>query len=133
MLRLDIYCFEKTTDHEIDRDIITKEEEEPLKEENYICYRCEHKITTRKEEISINNTHEHTFVNPAGYVYHIGCFKAASGCLEVGEPTSEHSWFSGYTWNYALCQNCLAHLGWFYTSSTGSPFYGLILDHLIQT
>lgn len=72
---------------------------------------------------------EHTFSNPDGFVFHIGCFRNAHGCTAVGIPTLEHTWFSGYSWRIAVCARCQTHLGWWYRAPA-DQFYGLIVDRL---
>jgi hypothetical protein len=62
-------------------------------------------------------------------MFRIGCFANAPGCEVIGEPTTEHTWFSGYAWSYAVCTGCLTHLGWYFTD--GRSFFGLILDRLV--
>jgi hypothetical protein len=94
------------------------------------CTACGFRITSWGERISVDGAFEHTFVNPGGYVYRIGCFRQAPGCFDAEEPTDEHSWFKGCAWQYAVCGGCLAHLGWVYTSAAGERFHGLILDRL---
>ena len=49
--------------------------------------------------------------------------------MHAGEPTTEHSWFPGYTWRIALCSRCRNHLGWLFQGH-GEGFYGLILTQL---
>jgi hypothetical protein len=132
MLVFDIYNFDlkdgRSTDKQSDQSVgvITEDED------NYLCLPCRSVVTRRKDETSIGEAHEYTFMNPAGIVFHIGCFKRAAGCLAAGRPTDDNTWFSGYLWNYALCANCLAHLGWAYSSHAGGHFFGLILDQLIR-
>ncbi len=96
-----------------------------------LCSNCKHVVTTTAEKIEITGKHHHTFTNPRGFIYKIGCFGAAPGVLNQGAPTLEFTWFSGYSWCYSLCVRCFAHLGWFFESSDKN-FYGLILDHLIE-
>jgi hypothetical protein len=96
-----------------------------------LCRVCGHKIATIDHMITINGEHKHTFTNPAGVSYTIGCFSAASGCFIYGTSTYEFTWFKGFSWRLALCANCLVHLGWHYQSSD-AHFFGLILAHLIE-
>lgn len=96
------------------------------------CRFCGHPITRQAYRIDINGSHHHTFNNPSGYLFEIGCFSSASGCASQGKPTLEFSWFTGYSWCFALCVYCHAHLGWLYQSMSGSRFYGLILNHLTE-
>ena len=110
------------------------EDEEALAREmpQLHCAACGHPITTRQETISINGSHEHTFTNPHGLVFRIGCFGAAPGCLGIGDATEAWTWFSGYKWRIAVCRQCRNHLGWAYRSEAADSFFGLILDRLVS-
>ena len=99
------------------------------KEEKILCQVCQHQITSHENKIEVNGQHEHILSNPCGIVFEIGCFSEAAGCVNYGLSTSEHTWFAGYSWQFALCANCLSHLGWFFQSESDS-FYGLILKKL---
>ncbi|HEV7555110.1 MAG TPA: cereblon family protein [Kofleriaceae bacterium] len=90
------------------------------------CASCDHRITEEAYWIEIAGAHEHTFVNPGGFVHHIGCFVAAPGCVHVGAPETAFSWFPGYSWQIASCARCRAHLGWIFRS-TPEQFHGLRL------
>jgi len=102
-----------------------KEKELPL-----LCIGCLNLITTQGAAIPVCSQHRHTFRNPAGIVYEIGCFSSARGCMNAGEPSVEYTWFPGYSWCYSMCAKCSVHLGWLYQSGD-SYFYGLILKRLI--
>ena len=107
--------------------------EEQLQDEPVICCRRCHQVVTRPEErIEKNGAHQHTFANPQGHVFEIGCFRSAEGCAYEGPAIYEFSWFSGYGWRVAVCRSCLNHLGWLYVSKGLAPFHGLILDRLIE-
>ncbi len=82
--------------------------------------------------ITIQGQHSHTFTNPAGILYTIGCFSKADGCIVHGMPTTEFTWFEGFRWSIALCGGCLIHLGWFYQSGS-EAFFGMILDRLVES
>ncbi len=90
-----------------------------------VCRRCRAVITSRDQAIVVNDAHFHAFFNPAGIVYEIRCFRRAPGCFIHGRPTTEFTWFNGYSWQFCLCSTCLTHLGWFF-SAAGFSFYGLI-------
>ena len=96
-----------------------------------LCRVCKNKISSLDEMVSIDGHHRHTFTNPLGIVYEIGCFSAANGCMVLGSPTLEHTWFPGFSWNFALCSQCFSHLGWYYQSA-GKSFFGLILKNLLE-
>lgn len=96
------------------------------------CAACMNEITTVEEWISMQHAREHTFTNPAGYEFTIGCFRRAPGCSGEGPATEAHTWFPGYAWCYALCRKCRIHLGWLYRAGAERDcFHGLILNRLI--
>jgi hypothetical protein len=115
-------------------DILTVEEVEDQtreEEEEYIlCRQCHHPVTRPADRIEKDGTHRHTFANPHGIVYEIGCFQSAFGCGYTGPATTEFTWFKGYSWRIAICRSCLAHLGWVFLSAGSDQFHGLILDRL---
>ncbi len=98
-----------------------------------ICKGCGHPITAAKFRTERNGKQLHTFFNPQGILFEIGCFVKAPGCMVQGAPTTEFSWFPGYAWHYAHCGNCLEHLGWQFLVADGQGgFFGLILPKLIE-
>ncbi len=104
----------------------------PKKEKRLFCAACRHLVTHQDERIPIQGGHEHTFTNPHGITYHIGCYREAIGCAPVGAAVAEFSWFRGYAWRIALCANCRTHLGWRF--QTGDEyFHGLIVGRLTST
>ena len=109
----------------------TSDEVETDAEKGLVCRKCRAHVTENRHAVAINGNHLHTFFNPAGIVFEIRCFSQARGCVVHGEATGEFSWFAGYVWRYALCGNCLAHLGWKYESRENS-FFGLIKDKLVD-
>jgi len=107
-----------------------KDDKSENEREKLFCRICLNLITQDSYGIEVDGSHSHTFMNPRGIVFHIGCFMNAQGCFVMGAPTFEFTWFSGYRWCHVVCANCFNHLGWHYQSG-GSSFYGLILDQLI--
>ena len=96
-----------------------------------VCSTCSHVVTAADKRIQVNNSHKHTFFNPAGIVYELGCFSDAPGCMAIGERSREFSWFAGASWQVVLCGNCQSHLGWLFRTAD-STFYGLILAQLLE-
>jgi hypothetical protein len=119
-----------------DGEVATVEKEAPKRspeEEQYIlCRQCRQAITRPVERISIQGSHQHTFANPHGVVFEIGCFKDVIGCGYAGAATDEFSWFAGYSWRICFCSMCLTHLGWIFSSNAGDIFHALIIDRIIQ-
>lgn len=95
------------------------------------CAQCLQPVTRVGDKISMQGVHRHTFANPHGVVFEIGCFREAMGCRYAGPPTSEFTWFSGYAWRIAVCRTCMLHLGWLFTATKMDSFYGLINDRLV--
>jgi hypothetical protein len=93
------------------------------------CRVCEGEVTSRNWKIAVQGSHAHTFFNPAGIVFELGCFKVAPGCRGAGEATSDFTWFAGYVWSFALCRHCNSHLGWFFEKDEHS-FFGLIFANI---
>lgn len=109
-----------------------KEEEHAQETRQIVCRQCHNVITRPEERIEVNGSHQHTFANPSGLLFEIGCFQTAEGCGYTGEATEEYSWFKGYAWRVAVCGKCLTQIGWLFSAAMGvSRFNGLILDRLI--
>lgn len=93
------------------------------------CAACGHRITDRAYRSERSGAHAHTFVNPGGFTYRIGCFVAAPGCAYRGTTSTELSWFPGWTWQVAICARCRVHVGWVFRRA-GEQFHGLIVSAL---
>jgi len=93
-----------------------------------ICVKCGYQIAAESDRIEVSGAHAHTRLNPAGVLFHFGCFAEARGCVVDGAPTLAHTWFTGCAWQYAHCGNCRAHLGWFFSGE--QSFFGLIAERL---
>ncbi len=113
---------------------------EPLSDEStatehearLVCAACGHFVTLPRERISIEGSHEHEFMNPAGLRFRIRCFRTAPGAAEVGEISPVWTWFPGFAWQVAICRRCTTHLGWAYVRDE-QRFYGLIDERLRET
>jgi hypothetical protein len=94
-----------------------------------VCDGCGHAVSSTAARIDVAGRHEHRCVNPHGFVFRIGCYREAPGMARRGLAVAEHSWFSGYAWQIALCSRCSAHLGWAFSGASPS-FYALIVDRV---
>ncbi|HSB61576.1 MAG TPA: cereblon family protein, partial [Vicinamibacteria bacterium] len=94
------------------------------------CAFCLREVTTAAARISVGGAHEHSFVNPHGLRFRIGCFADAAG-RTAGEPSTYWTWFPGHSWQVELCATCGEHLGWLFRSAD-TLFHGLILDRLVE-
>lgn len=124
-----ICSFDKETSWspEENTDQAVKEKDEPA----ICCAFCQHPITNRKFAIDASGSHYHVFTNPGGASFEIAMYEKAD-CINHGPATTEYTWFTGYAWQVALCSNCKAHLGWYYTGLDSPGFYGLIVDHIVE-
>jgi hypothetical protein len=104
----------------------------PEEQEYILCRQCRQALCSPADRITMQGTHRHTFANPHGLVFEIGCFKNVKGCGYAGPATDEFTWFAGYSWRVCYCAMCLTHLGWIFGSGGGNIFHGLILDRLIE-
>jgi hypothetical protein len=98
-----------------------------------LCDRCGFHVTDRRYRIEVQGQHEHRFMNPGGFLYHVGCFAEAVGCANVGPDSPEYPWFVGYLWCCSICGGCGQQLGWRFRGGAApglSTFFGLILDRL---
>lgn len=95
-----------------------------------LCAACANSITRHEMRIEVSDAHRHTFTNPAGFTYTIGCFADAPGCAQSGVYTAEWSWFADHEWRYANCRRCKAHVGWHFRGA--GRFFSLILERLVE-
>jgi hypothetical protein len=95
------------------------------------CAICAAEITTDAARMAVSGAHEHTFANPHGIVFRLGCFAAGTGLVAVGAPSAYFTWFPGHTWQAEHCASCGGHLGWLFRGAD-TAFHGLILDRLAE-
>jgi hypothetical protein len=93
--------------------------------------RCGEPVARAGDRIEVEGQHRHTKMNPHGFLFRIGCFRRAPGCLDPEAASTFWSWFEGYAWRAASCRGCAEHLGWSFTGS-GGRFFGLIIDRLSE-
>ncbi|MBZ0237603.1 MAG: hypothetical protein K8M05_35130 [Deltaproteobacteria bacterium] len=109
----------------------TVRDEAPRDPRELLCRTCRSRITHEDHRVEVNGAHEHTFVNPGGFVHRIGCFAVATHLGQIGRPETAFSWFPGFSWQIVVCKTCRTHLGWIYRCA-GDRFTGLLLDELVS-
>src|SRR4051794_17134502 len=72
-------------------------------ERTLVCVDCGHAITTDAARTERLGAHAHTFPNPDGLRFCIGCFTEAPGVRVVGEESGYFTWFPGFAWTVAVC------------------------------
>ena len=95
------------------------------------CARCQEPVTSAAEWLEVGGAREHTFMNPHGFAFRIGCFAAARALEGAGGWSDEWSWFPPCLWQVQHCARCGEHLGWAFRSAD-RRFFGLVLDRLVQ-
>ena len=102
---------------------------------SYQCIACGSPITYSDRLLPVGGSNRHFFVNPSGVECDFHTFYACPGAMALGEPTTLHSWFPGYSWRLAFCQQCGQHLGWYYETVSGNnkqnEFWGILVSNLI--
>ena len=93
------------------------------------CARCDTLITYSSQAFFYNGEHHFRRTNPHGLTFDLALYQQAA-CRVRGEPTTEWSWFGGYAWQLAMCPACGAHLGWAFSGTDKSGFFGLIVTRL---
>ncbi len=94
-----------------------------------VCASCGHEVAKVDDRIDVAGRHQHTCVNPAGYVYRIACYRHAAGCIGEGGWSDHYTWFAGTFWQLSCCGRCGIHLGWGF-SGDDADFHGLISDRI---
>ena len=95
-----------------------------------VCVECSQGITVDFERIEVNGAHEHTFINPSGIIFQIGCFTRVFETKISGSATEQWCWFKDYSWRMVCCDRCGTHLGWVYMANGEIRFFGLIINRL---
>ena len=103
-------------------------EEGPL-----LCARCHETVTWQEALFQMGDPHQ-VFANPHGHVFDLVTAKEATGVILLGPPTTEFTWFAGYTWCVIVCAACQVHLGWGYQAIQAerapSRFFGFLKERL---
>ncbi len=109
--------------------------DEEAPERRLRCAGCGAEIAAQSALFGMRSSSaEHVFPNPLGQMRVILTLRAAR-VVCVSRPTTEFTWFAGYSWRIAVCGACELHLGWLFEAvSTGEPasFYGLLKESLVE-
>jgi hypothetical protein len=97
----------------------------------WVCARCAGFVAEGRARIEVDGAFTHSFINPEGAIFRVGCFAVAPGAVPWGEMSLHWTWFPGFAWRAASCSGCGAHLGWVY-SGDASSFVALILDRIVE-
>ncbi len=111
-------------------ELAVEKQRQKSKGQRWCCAICGTYVTDDGQRISIDGTYDHYKINPHGHTFRFRSFKYAEGCERAGQATAEHSWYTGYLWQFAHCARCKTQLGWYFSGS--ESFYGLINRQIVQ-
>lgn len=117
----------------LNQDTDTLVRDEAQTDDSLYCVKCGLTLTRTRWAVGVGGF-ERVFINPAGRVFRIACFREAPGAADWGETTAEHTWFPGYAWTIQACRGCGGHVGWRFEGA-GAPavFFGLIKTALTDS
>mmetsp|Transcript_1798 Transcript_1798/g.4179 ORF Transcript_1798/g.4179 Transcript_1798/m.4179 type:complete len:498 (+) Transcript_1798:343-1836(+) len=104
-------------------------------EEILYCGFCNAQLATTSNVISMSTDGATgSFMNAHGYTHQLLTINEVEGYFELGETTTEHTYFPGYAWTCIACRRCNFHIGWKYEAVTPrlrpSVFFGLLRSML---
>ncbi|XP_050091140.1 protein cereblon [Anopheles aquasalis] len=98
----------------------------------FICKRCDSEIANYNDIFAMSKQGVQTsYCNPSGYVHDtLTVLKTKeNSTLTVDRPSTDFSWFPGYSWQITVCANCRQHLGWKFVATKKNflpkSFFGL--------
>ena len=112
---VDAFFLHETDGTGADIETLQRDEEEQKPEKALFCKSCGRLITYAEHAVEVDDSHHHTFFNPAGIIYEIRCFSSAEGCATARDASSEFTWFAGFVWRVAFCAGCSVHIGWHFS------------------
>jgi cereblon len=77
------------------------------------CNQCQCVIANHGDIFSMSiEGPQGTYVNPHGFVHELITVTKIKHTVYRGLPSTEASWFPGYSWRIVECRVCRNHLGW---------------------
>jgi cereblon len=102
------------------------------------CKRCNNSIAVYADIFAMAKGNVNAnYCNPAGYIHEtLTVQKTIENALRlVDRPSTDFSWFPGYSWQIAVCSKCSIHVGWKFSSVVKhlkpKSFFGLSNKSLI--
>lgn len=126
--------------------IISEKVKELSRQERYICCSgCETKLSTVDRVFTVDGAEGATsaYVNGHGYIHQITTLRdvAIQEIFLHGPPSTENSYFPGYSWTICYCKSCASILGWMFRRVKGGnvglsedrpkSFYGFMSSNIV--
>ena len=113
------------------------EEDQPSlkKDSSIVCSKCETTISKSSYIFALESDQTtRVFANPAGALFEVVTITTAQNTKTIHSPTSEFTWFPGFSWQICFCTGCSNQLGWFFkalgTHEIIDSFYAFILSEI---
>lgn len=81
----------------------------------FCCSRCKNQIADCSSLFAMSKHGVQTnYCNPSGFIHETNTVYSIKpdAVYHSGEPSTEFSWFPGYSWEILLCRMCQIHVGW---------------------
>lgn len=84
----------------------------------FVCFSCDSFIARQSDIFPMSKEGPHgMYCNAAGIIHDTVTLYHAQGLqLSHDPPSIECTWFPGYAWTIASCNNCDIHMGWKFTA-----------------
>lgn len=98
----------------------------------FCCKKCDRGIANYADMFAMSNQGvSSSYCNPSGFVHEtLTVYQTLPKTTRTTtKPSTEFSWFPGYSWQIAICNACNNHIGWKFIATKRSlkprKFYGL--------
>ncbi|XP_055534051.1 protein cereblon-like [Wyeomyia smithii] len=98
----------------------------------FLCAKCDLWIADYADMFAMSNQGvSSSYCNPSGFVHEtLTVYQTQPNVIRTTtKPSTEFSWFPGYSWQIAICNVCSIHIGWKFVATKRSlkprKFYGL--------
>lgn len=98
----------------------------------FCCRKCDRKLANYVDMFAMSKQGvSSSYCNPSGFVHEtLTVYRVIPKTIRTtSKPSTDFSWFPGYSWQISVCNACNNHIGWkFVTTKRGykpKKFYGL--------
>ncbi|XP_043674625.1 protein cereblon isoform X1 [Vespula pensylvanica] len=102
-----------------------------IEDRSFVCIHCDNFIAHQSNMFPMSTEGlQSTYCNGYGVIFEtITVYHAEGLKLNMDTSSTDYSWFPGYAWTTASCNNCYSHMGWKFTAVKNNlkpkAFWGL--------
>ncbi|KAI4488628.1 hypothetical protein M0802_011444 [Mischocyttarus mexicanus] len=102
-----------------------------IEDRSLVCIHCNNFIAHQSNMFPMSKEGlQSTYCNGLGIIFEtITVYHTKGLILSMDSSSTEYSWFPGYAWTSASCNNCTSHVGWKFTAVKNNlkpkSFWGL--------